>query len=276
MKANYHTHLALCGHASGMSEDYIKSAIENGYEILGISDHGPIKPEFMTEEEFKFNWLDRQMTYDEFIEVYLPDVYSNKEKYKEQIKVLVGVEIEYLHPFHEYYVSLREKLDYMNLAVHFFYHEGKILNTFEEVTYKDVESYAVAAKTAMETGLFNILVHPDVFMYQYKSRDGMATFDSECEKVARTVIESAIKNDVYLEINVGGIYKVTSNEAEVGKFAYPRDEFWKIVSEYKDVKVVIGVDAHAPEHLKCEEIKMAYDFAKKHNIKVRETVETIG
>ena len=53
MKANYHTHLSLCGHAVGMSEDYVKVAIEAGYEELGMSDHGPIKPEFMTEEEFK-------------------------------------------------------------------------------------------------------------------------------------------------------------------------------------------------------------------------------
>ena len=26
MKANYHTHLALCGHAEGMCEDYVKIA----------------------------------------------------------------------------------------------------------------------------------------------------------------------------------------------------------------------------------------------------------
>ena len=48
------------------------------------------------------------------------------------------------------------------------------------------------------------------------------------------------------------------------------------MSEYKDVKVVIGVDAHYPEQLKSEEIKMAYEFAKKHKIQVKEMVETIG
>jgi histidinol phosphatase-like PHP family hydrolase len=128
----------------------------------------------------------------------------------------------------------------------------------------------------METGLFNVLVHPDVFMYQYKSFDGKSTFDSECERTARTIIESAIENDVYLEINVGGLHKVTSSNEEVGKFAYPRDEFWKIVKEYPEAKVVIGVDAHDPSHLTTKEIKMAYDFAKKHNIKVLDKVHTIG
>ena len=83
-------------------------------------------------------------------------------------------------------------------------------------------------------------------------------------------------NNVYLEINVGGLFKVTSNNEVMGEFAYPRDEFWKIVSEYPNVKVIIGVDAHKPEQLRAKEILMAYEFAKKHNIKVEETVETIG
>ena len=276
MKANYHTHLSLCGHAVGMSEDYVKVAIEAGYEELGMSDHGPIKPEFMTEEEFKYNWLERQMTYDEFINIYLPDCYNTKRRYEKQIKMFVGIEIEYLYPFHEYYVQLRNQLDYMNLAVHFYYHNGVITNSFDDVTYENVYSYALNAKKAMETGLFNILVHPDVYMYHYKSYDGTSKFDSECEKTARMIIESAIENNVYLEINVGGLFKVTHNKQKVGQFAYPRDEFWEIVAQYPQAKVVIGVDAHAPIQLIAEEIEMAYEFAKKHKIKVYDRVETIG
>lgn len=276
MKANYHTHLKLCGHAEGMSSDYVEEAIKAGYEIIGISDHGPIKPEFMSPEDFKFNWLDRQMTYDQFINVYLPDCFNTKEKYKDKIKVLVGVEIEYIPQYHDYYVNLKDKLDYMNLAMHFYYDNGKMINSFEVVNYENVYRYALCAKEAMETGLFKILVHPDVFMYNYKSLDGKDTFDSECERAARLIIESAIKNNVYLEINVGGIFKVTSYNKVLGQFAYPRDEFWRIASEYKDLKVVIGVDAHRPTQLKAKEIKMAYKFAEKHNIILQEKVETIG
>ena len=36
MKANYHTHLSLCGHAEGMCEDYVKIAIEEGSNIVRI------------------------------------------------------------------------------------------------------------------------------------------------------------------------------------------------------------------------------------------------
>ena len=276
MKANYHTHLSLCGHAEGMSEDYVKVAIEEGFHTLGMSDHGPIKPEFMTREEFVYNWLERQMTYEDFIDIYLPDCIKTKEKYKNHINFYIGVEIEYLHPFHDYYVELRKKLDYMNLAGHFFYHNGNIINAYDNVTYENVYSYGLSLKRGMETGLFNILVHPDVFMYNYYDSNGTCTFDSECERTSRMIIESAIENNVYLEINVGGIFKVTSNQKVLGQYAYPRDEFWKIVSEYPNAKVVLGVDAHKPEHLRAEEIKMAYEFAKKHNITLLEEVKTIG
>ena len=276
MKTNYHTHLSLCGHAIGMSEDYVKVAIEAGYDEIGISDHGPIKPSFMTKEEFTHNWLERQMTYEEFYEIYIPDCLSTKNKFKDYIKVLIGVEIEYLYPFHEHYEELKSQLDYMNLGVHFYYHENKVISSYEDVTYENVYSYALNAKKAMETGLFNVLVHPDVFMYHYKSMDGKDTFDAECEKAARLIIETAIANNVYLEINVGGIFKTVSKEEVVGQFAYPRDEFWKIVSEYPQAKVVVGVDAHAPSQLAADEINLAYEFAKKHNIIVQEKVETIG
>ena len=276
MKANYHTHLNLCGHATGMSEDYVRVAIEEGFEVLGMSDHGPIKPEFMTKEEFEYNWLERQMTFEEFLDIYLPDCQNSKEKYKDKIKIYTGVEIEYLPNFHNYYEKLRKKLDYMNLGVHFYYHNGVMINSFEDVNYTNLCSYAENAKMAMETGLFNILVHPDVYMYVYKSIDGTNTFDEECEKTARIIIESAIKNNVYLEINVGGLFKVSRNNEVVGQYAYPRDEFWKIVSEYKEAKVIIGVDAHAPEELRTKEIEWAYNFARKHNIKLKEFVETIG
>ncbi|MBR3717558.1 MAG: histidinol phosphatase, partial [Bacteroidaceae bacterium] len=41
MKANYHTHTSRCHHAEGTDEDYIKSAILGGFDILGFSDHAP-------------------------------------------------------------------------------------------------------------------------------------------------------------------------------------------------------------------------------------------
>ena len=41
MRANYHTHTWRCNHAVGSEEDYVIHAIEQGFDILGFSDHTP-------------------------------------------------------------------------------------------------------------------------------------------------------------------------------------------------------------------------------------------
>ena len=41
MIANYHTHTPRCGHAIGSEEEYVRCALEAGFQILGFSDHTP-------------------------------------------------------------------------------------------------------------------------------------------------------------------------------------------------------------------------------------------
>ena len=48
LKANYHTHTYLCGHAVGDVEDYVNEAIRLGYTELGMSDHAHTPEYFMT------------------------------------------------------------------------------------------------------------------------------------------------------------------------------------------------------------------------------------
>ena len=41
MIANYHTHTWRCNHATGQEEEYVLTAVEQGFQILGFSDHAP-------------------------------------------------------------------------------------------------------------------------------------------------------------------------------------------------------------------------------------------
>ncbi len=275
MKSNYHTHVKLCNHAVGMTEDYVKEAIKLGYKSLGMSDHGPIGTHMMSKEEFQRNWLDRHMNYETFKNIYLPDLIKTKEKYKDKINLYFGVEIEYIEDFHEDFVDLRNQLDYMNLGVHFFYNGDVIVNSFSDVTYNNVLCYAEKAKKAMETGLYAIMVHPDVFMHNYQSSKGTNEWDENAEKAAKIIIESAIENNVYLEINCGGLFKVTDANETVGEFGYPRRGFWEMASKYKELKVIIGVDAHDPKQLGANEINQAKKFASDLGIIVKEYCDTI-
>lgn len=38
---NLHTHTYRCHHAKGTDEEYVIKAIENGYDLIGFSDHAP-------------------------------------------------------------------------------------------------------------------------------------------------------------------------------------------------------------------------------------------
>lgn len=84
-KFNLHTHTARCGHAEGLDIQYVKSAIDAGFEILGFSDHIPF---------VEMRLPDCRMYYEQKDE-YLSSIRKLKEEFSSQITIKVGYEIEY-------------------------------------------------------------------------------------------------------------------------------------------------------------------------------------
>lgn len=270
LEANYHTHLKLCGHATGMSEDYIKEAIRLGFTEIGMSDHLFVPRSFMSKEDYIRNWLERQMTEADFYNIYLKDLENTINKYGKQIKIYKGAETEYILGHIDHYKRVRQHLDYLNLGLHFFNEDGIFYNSYEYMDSNLLKKYAQNAIKAMDTHLFKVFVHPDLFMYNYYGENGHYSFDEKAEKESRKMIECAIKNDVYLEYNCGGLRQnFIPYDGKVIN-SYPRDEFWKIVSEYKDAKIIIGADAHKIESLSDEATIRAIKNLERLNIK-RET-----
>lgn len=267
LTANYHTHLALCGHAEGEMEDYIKSAIKSGYTILGISDHGPILTSDLPKHYYKDFGLDLQMNYDDFKQVYLPTFHSLKSQYTKQINLFLGLEIEYFPAIQPYLSKLRKELDYLILGMHYFPDGDAFYNVYELMNEDLIMKYASITVEALNSGLFTVMAHPDIFVYHYK-KNNQYVFDEVCEKATRMIVEAAIKNDVFLEINVGGFHRPRFFDGGIEKYAYPRYDFWKIVTTYKEIKVIIGVDAHHPDHLHHNDIDKAIKFAKNLGINV--------
>ncbi|PKL00844.1 MAG: histidinol-phosphatase [Tenericutes bacterium HGW-Tenericutes-1] len=275
MKANYHTHTKLCGHAVGMSEDYIKEAIKNNFETIGISDHGPIPREYMSDIDYKNNYLEYQMDNKVFDEIYLPDIEKSIRKYSNKIKIFKGIEIEYLTGHDDYYRKLLSKLDYMSLGVHFFEMPNGIYNTYDLMNKETVYYYGEQVVKALETGFFAILNHPDLYMMSYKNQQDEPEFDYHCEQVAVRIIEAAIKNNVYLEINGGGPRREKIRVGSTMQYVYPRDEFWRVVERYKEAKVIIGIDSHNPKEFYDNVIKDVELYSKKFNFKVLNDSDSI-
>ena len=72
-KFNFHTHTYRCGHAVGDEHDYIKSAIDNGFTTLGISEHCGFEGFDDPTQRIAFLEMDK----------YKEDIDNIKDKYKD-------------------------------------------------------------------------------------------------------------------------------------------------------------------------------------------------
>jgi len=272
MKSNYHTHTKLCGHAIGMSEDYVIEAIKQNFVELGFSDHGPIPLDFMSQKDYLSNFLDRQMDLDIFNNIYLPDLERTIVKYGSKIKIWKGLEIEHISGHDDYFIDLLKKLDYLSLGVHYFETPNGIYNTYDLMTKKTIIEYGHAVVKALNTGLFKILNHPDIYLMNYINENGIETFDDNCEAVAIMIIEAAIRNNVVLEINGGGPRRDKKVIDGKLQYSYPRDGFWKVVERYKEAKVIIGCDTHNPVELYDIVIKDVEKYAEKFSFSIQDHI----
>ena len=106
-------------------------------------------------------------------------------------------------------------------------------------------------------------------MFDYKDKDGKWCFDEKCEMVTRKIIEECIKHDVYVEVNANGLkYSKDKNNKNMWKYPYPK--FWEIAKEYKDLKILIGADAHNPKDLYNDNVKEVIKFSEDLGLKIDE------
>lgn len=255
-KANYHTHTYLCGHAEGLPIDYVQKAIELGLEHIGISDHGYLK----------HKWVGR-MNLDQYHNIYLPNIKEAKEKYGKQIEIFTGLELEYLDGYDGLYQKYVQETDYLILGQHIVEVNNVDYDLYKPMNDELIIAYKEAVIKGMESGYFKILAHPDLYMLRY------GVWNKLAETIAIAIIESAIKNNVYLEINSNGTRRAATytNDLEL-TWLYPRIEFWRIVSRYPEAKVIVGDDAHYFNHLHDLAVYNAILFAKKVGIKIYDKI----
>lgn len=244
MKTNYHTHTSRCMHATGTDEEYVLSALKGGYELLGFSDHTPWK--------YHTDYVaDMRMLPDELPE-YVESLRALREKYKDRIQIKIGLECEY---FPEYMYWLKEQikkyqLDYVIFGNHYYHTDEKFPYFGHHTDNRDMlDLYEESAIEGMETGLYNCLAHPDLFMRSYPE------WDRHCTLAARHICRAAARLHIPLEYNIAF---VPYNEAH-GTTSYPCPEFWHIAAA-EGCTAIIGVDAHHHEDL---ETPTYYDRAVK-------------
>lgn len=249
-KFNYHTHTRRCGHADNnmTDEDFVKLFIKKGFTKIAFTDHCPEKEEIDHRKNMRMNYSEK--------DEYLNSIKSLKEKYKDIIEIETGFEVEYLPGQEENLFELKNETDKIIIGQHFIYdanNELKLLRR-QEFTDEDALKYAEYIKVAIEKKIPDIIAHPDVYML---SREKFTEVD---EEVAHIICSTAEKYGIPIEINLAHPNEVIIEGIE--NIVYPCKEFWKIASEYKNLKVLYGVDAHFEYQIMNYE--KAIEVANKH------------
>lgn len=264
-KTNYHTHSTWCDGKASV-EIMIKSAIKNGLQILGFSSHSMYP--------FGSNWH----LHPNDTQAYCAENRALKEKYKNQIEILLGFEVDYLPPVsfpnRELYAQFNP--DFLIGSVHYICDETKKNNCFtidgscNEIeagiqacfkgnAKKAVQVYYATQRDMIALEGFDIIGHLDVIR---KRNDVMKFFDETepwYKREIKATAQAIAKTNLVAEINTGGM-------ARAGlKNPYPSAEFLNLLNRY-DIPIMINSDAHTPEGINAQ-FAFATQYAKNAGYK---------
>lgn len=227
MWADLHNHTTMCHHATGSVDDYIQKAIAEGITHLGFSEHAPMH--FDPKYRLAF----------EELEPYEQLIGEAKTRYKDQISVLLGYEVDYLPRYEDRRIFSRE-VDYLIGSVHFIDEWGfdnpEFIGHYNSIDIdRTWERYFALIEAMAHSGRYDIVGHFDL----------LKVFNHRPKKDIRQLAQKALKAikaaDMVLEVNVAGVRK------PVGEL-YPGTDILQEAFAL-DIPICFGSDAHAPEQI---------------------------
>ncbi len=224
---DYHTHTALCGHASGRPAEYVQVAKAMGLSAIGIADHLPLLP--VHDADLTMCMAD------------LPDYVAEVQALKQEFPgfVFLGVEADYrLQTLSAVGNLLQEHpFDFVIGSVHFLedwaFDDPRFVSEYAD---KDIDEvwlqYLELVGDAAESGLFTVMGHIDL-VKKFGFRPTRA-LDKELDRL----VERLARAGVLVEINTAGLHK------PIGE-AYPDPDILRRLCG-ADVPITFGSDAHRP------------------------------
>lgn len=242
IKYNCHTHSNFCD-GNDTIEDMIKAAIKCDMKAIGISSHGPLP--------FETEWNMKKEKFEEYLKI----VKELKEKYKKDIDVLIGLELDYLPKYGLDYVNntLLDKLDYYIGSVHYL---GEFKNGYKwcvdetvEVIQRGIkENFGGNVQKALERYYSNIadlaaryeppvIGHLDLIKKNNKNNCIFNENESWYKKIVEDCLETIRKTNCIIEINTGGRARGYTEDF------YPSEWILQMIKE-KQIPITINSDAH--------------------------------
>ncbi len=250
MKSNCHTHTSYCD-GKNTAEEMILAAVSSGFNALGFSGHIPMN--------FENEWA---MTHEK-LEKYYNEITALKEKYKDRIEVLCGIELDA-----DFELKKDYAFDYTISSVHQIHKNGKIYaidltaqelklcadteyggnwNKLAEEYFENVADLVIGEKT-------DVVGHFDLITKFNKNNCLFDVNDEEYQKSALKSIDRIMdaKPEVVFEVNTGAMYRC-GNEAP-----YPAKFIMERIKE-RGGRVTVSSDAHC-----TDAIDFAFDKAEAY------------
>ena len=230
IRIDLHNHTTRCNHAEGTVDEYIQKAIELGIDIYGFSEHAPM--DFDPHYRLAFEEMD----------AYKDDVLQSKEKYKNEIQILLGYEVDWL-PGHMDDRVLNADVDYLIGSVHFIdkwsFDNPEFLAGWKNKDIDEIwKAYFESTEAMAKSGKFDIVGHLDlikVFKYMPKQ---------DTRILAKKALQAIKKSNMVLELNAAGLRK------PIGEI-YPSQSLLEVAYEL-DIPITFSSDAHAIEQVGFE------------------------
>ena len=234
---NYHTHTVFCD-GKNTAEEMVLSAIEKDMAEIGFSVHAPLP--------FKETW-DIKM---EKMPEYISTLKLLREKYKDQIKIYIGIEQDY------YSEGSTDEFDYVIGSVHYIYKDGAYLplDLSPEATKENIvkyydgdalaycEDYYKLVKDVYNKTKCQIIGHFDMITKFNERMPMIDTNHPRYKAAAVDAIAELVKTPAIFEINTGAIsrgYRTTP---------YPSDYLLDIMAE-SGKPFVINSDSHSVDSI---------------------------
>lgn len=229
---NYHTHTTFCD-GKNTPEEMVLSAISKGMAEIGFSVHSPLP--------FKETWDIKT----EKMPEYISTLKNLREKYKDQIKIYIGIEQDY------YSEGSTEGFDYVIGAVHYILKDGNYLplDLSAQATKDNIVNYYGGDALAycedyykLMEDLYNrtkcdIIAHFDLIT-KFNERLPLIDIGSpRYKKAAEKAVYELLKTPAIFEINTGAIsrgYRTTP---------YPSDSLLDLIAE-SGKPFVVNSDSH--------------------------------
>lgn len=245
--ANFHTHSAF-DDGNEVLEKYVEEALHQNVSILGFSPHNPLP--------FPVDWVVKKEDFKE----YCKTVLTLREKFKDKIRILLGLEMDFLPSINSFYregIDL-SALDFLIGSVHFvnFFHENKgwaideseedfekgLDEIYKGNIQKVVEDYYKLIREMLRTENPDIVAHLDLIKMNNKGEKYFSEEENWYKETVLDTLKTVAKSHSILEVNTGGIARGKTDSL------YPSN--WILEEAYNmRIPITLNSDAHRPEQI---------------------------